>query len=704
MIIMKRLYFVFLLVAGSFGTCFAQSYKEAIQKDPSKAAGTFYVYDSAALPAPTPAPEGYEPFYISQFARHGARYCTSEYDAVHGWFAKASEAGVLTEAGKDLKKRYDAFYREAKYCKGNLTNIGKNQHRGIAGRMVERYPSVFEGPTHVEAFSTESPRVIMSMWSCLSGLQEKDADIDIQADASGKFAPWLQPALKTNPYYIKNGFSKGEAAEKAYNDWFEKTVPWKEIVGRFFTDADALGSVLKVTPEQFIDNLQAVVADTKYCLDDKRDSFDGVFTPDELYSIWEALSAKYFTGIANYEVSESLIMDYAAFTLGQMIESADADIASGNTQLRLRFGHDSGIAPLMVLLDANGFGRATSSLEECLEIFPSYNLPMAASVQLVLYKKEGADILVKALINEQEAVLPFEAVQGPYYRWEDFKEHYMPGIRASRRKIKYYKPTTILKSTDWGWKPVNGSKVEVGHASVKVFNSVQDISLARFPMKSHSVSVVESDGPKAAITSKLAADNKALAAINGSYFNTKELIPVTYVKDEGKVLCDKTSDGVSRCNGMFRIQDRRGRKVDIVSIDSLSTAKSAKGWREAIVSGPVLLEEGVAPDYPMELVGRRNYRKFYAKRHPRTLIGYTADGWIYFIVIDGRFPGQGEGMTISELQVLCESLGMYEALNLDGGGSSALWSAQDGVINHPYDNKVFDHAGERVVPNVIIVK
>ena len=114
------------------------------------------------------------------------------------------------------------------------------------------------------------------------------------------------------------------------------------------------------------------------------------------------------------------------------------------------------------------------------------------------------------------------------------------------------------------------------------------------------------------------------------------------------------------------------------------------------------MEEGRVPIYEND--GSRHFRTFYARRHPRTLLGYTADGWIYFMVVDGRFPGQGEGMSIEELQVLCESLGLYEAMNLDGGGSSTLWSAQDGVVNHPYDNQRFDHDGERVVPNVIIVK
>ena len=47
-------------------------------------------------------------------------------------------------------------------------------------------------------------------------------------------------------------------------------------------------------------------------------------------------------------------------------------------------------------------------------------------------------------------------------------------------------------------------------------------------------------------------------------------------------------------------------------------------------------------------------------------------------------------------------LGMTEAINLDGGGSTTLWSEETGVINHPYDNKKWDHVGERAVPNLIV--
>ncbi len=688
---LKRSFLTILLAVCSLGLALAQG---------SKDAGTFYVYDPSASPALTPAPEGYKPFYISHFGRHGARYCTSEYDTLHDWLSKAAEAGVLTQDGQAFYSRYEKFYQKVKLCKGNLTGVGKKQLGTIGQNLFYRFPAVFEGPTHVEAVSTESARVIMSMWSCLSGMQALDKDIEIKADASARYASWLQPSLGANPYLVKDAFKCGKPAEDALQAYFDQTVPWKEITAKFFTGSEVVGSVFKATPEKFIDTLYGVVAGT-WCLDEDRGYFDNVFSAEEASLIWKGLSASYFLAVGNYAGSENLRLDYAAFTLGQMMETAEADLASGATQLRLRFGHDSGIAPLLVLLDVNGFGRATDSFEESLEIFPSHMIPMGASLQLVFYKNAAGNILVKALVNEQEATLPLPAVSGPYYSWAHFKAHYQPIVRAAKRKVMSVEPLKVLKATDWGWRPVDNSLVEVCSASVEVFGSVQNISMARFPLGKQRLSVVESDGPSAMVTSRFGEGNKALAAINGSYFS-KEVLPVTFVKDEGRVICSRTSDGGTRCNGMFRIRDRKGSRVDIISVDTLTTAKAAQGWWEAIVSGPVLLEDGQPLSYEDD--GSRDYRNFYARRHPRTLLGYTDDGWLYFIVVDGRFPSQADGMSIFELQVLCESLGMYEALNLDGGGSSTLWARDEGVLNHPYDNKRFDHEGERVVPNAIIVR
>lgn len=694
---MKKLVLSILSVICFVGVIFAQSTAEIIKQDPNKAACSFYVYDYKNVSEVTPAPQGYKPFYISQFARHGARYCTSEYGRLFEWFSKAEQAGVLTPEGKKFHARYKSFYHKVKNCSGNLTGVGRAQHRAIAEHMYQRFPEVFAGPTHVEAVSTESPRVIMSMWSCLSQLVAFDTDLDINADASAKYASWLQPSLSSNPYYMKGSFTASDKAKKEVSDYYMKEVPCDEIAKKFFTSADVLETVLKITPERFIGSLHGVVTGAQ-CLDEDQNYFDGWFTEEQLYQMWKGQSAHYFLDVANYVGSGHSVLDYSHFTLEQIIESAEADMASGKTQLRLRFGHDSGIAPLISVLNLNGYGEATSSFEEGLQVFPSYCVPMGASVQLVFFKNDANDVIVKVLLNEKEATLPFDAVSKSYYRWSDFKAYYLPRISASKEKIA----SAALNSVDWAWRPVNGTKVETGSASVDVFGARQTISMVRFPMAEHTLSVYESDGTAANVISSLGEASGALAAINASFFDKKK-IPTEYVKDNGKVVCTRPANGASRSNGMLRIKDKKGKSIDILTVvDSMSTVKAARGWYEAIVSGPVLIEDGKRVDYSND--PKRVAGTFYSRRHPRTLMGYTEDGWVYFMVVDGRFPGQGEGMTISDLQTLCQYFGLYEAMNFDGGGSSTLWTKEYGVINYPCDNKVFDHKGERKVPNAIIVK
>ena len=708
---MKKISALALILLCCFGVCRAQNSCEVVRKDPAKAAGSFYVYDYKAPHACTPAPAGYKPFYVSHFGRHGARYCTSEYETLYNWFSAARKARLLTEEGGKLYSRYDAFYQKANYCKGNLTSIGKDQHRSIATTIYNHYPEVFDGQTHIEAVSTESPRVIMSMWSFISALQALDSSIDINADASGKYAPWLQFALRTNPYLIPGRPRCSKEAEKAVKEYSARTVPWNDIARRFFTHPEELKDVLEITPEQFLSELYSVVA-CSGCLDEDRDIFDDVFSEEERFLIWKAQSAQYFLGVARFEGSGSLFPDFTAFTVENIIDMAEEDIASGSTQLRLRFGHDANVAPLLAFLDVNGFGRSASSFEESLDIFPSYELPMGCSLQLVFFRNADNDILLKALLNEEEAELPLKAVQGPYYRWEDFKAYYKPRIAASKERIEdarkafkaSEKPSVqpreksidALKAVDWGWKKVSGSAVEEGHAAkVKVFNSVQDISLVRFRMRDHAVSIHESDGPSANTVSKLGADCKALAAINGGFFD-KSRYPISLVKDDGKVVSSKVKSLSNE--GLFLIKNKKGSKVDIVTADSLAMMGKAKGWYEAMAAGPVLIEDGTC----LQLDEVR--KKLSTRRHPRTVVGYTSDGYVYFVVVDGRFPLRADGMTLTELQILCEALGLYEAINLDGGGSATMWTADAGVINHPCDNKEYDHAGERVVPNILIVK
>lgn len=87
---------------------------------------------------------------------------------------------------------------------------------------------------------------------------------------------------------------------------------------------------------------------------------------------------------------------------------------------------------------------------------------------------------------------------------------------------------------------------------------------------------------------------------------------------------------------------------------------------------------------------------FAAARHPRTAVGYDADhDRLWLVVVDGRQPDHSMGMTLPELAELFEALGAEEAINLDGGGSTAL------VVGPAPVNRPSDAAGERAVVNAL---
>ena len=84
-------------------------------------------------------------------------------------------------------------------------------------------------------------------------------------------------------------------------------------------------------------------------------------------------------------------------------------------------------------------------------------------------------------------------------------------------------------------------------------------------------------------------------------------------------------------------------------------------------------------------------------KHPRTCAGYTADGYLIIMAIQGRFPGIAEGATLEQEAKLLLDLHCTEALNLDGGGSSCL------LINGKETIKPSTNGVERPVPSVFII-
>jgi hypothetical protein len=110
-----------------------------------------------------------------------------------------------------------------------------------------------------------------------------------------------------------------------------------------------------------------------------------------------------------------------------MIADADSCIQLKETNVQLRFGHDTILLPLDCLMGINGYDKQVDNLDSLAASgWIDYRVfPMAGNLQLVFFRRNSKDRdpLLKVLLNEQEATLPIPAYQGPYYRWADVKKY-----------------------------------------------------------------------------------------------------------------------------------------------------------------------------------------------------------------------------------------------------------------------------------------
>jgi exopolysaccharide biosynthesis protein len=112
--------------------------------------------------------------------------------------------------------------------------------------------------------------------------------------------------------------------------------------------------------------------------------------------------------------------------------------------------------------------------------------------------------------------------------------------------------------------------------------------------------------------------------------------------------------------------------------------------------GPVLMRSGRIH------ISNNEERKFAGKAindyHPRTAMGYDMEGKLIIMAIQGRMKGIAVGATLNQMAAFFEQLDCYEAINLDGGGSSCL------LVNGKETIKPSDPTGQRPVPAIFYVK
>lgn len=423
---MRRITSVILLLLIVLTTQ-AQTAREEINANRQLSANNYYAYPSPTgrLKAP---PKGYEPFYISTYARHGSRYLIDPNDYLFPKkvLLQADSLNKLTDTGKRTLEVVLQMSDMAEKRYGELTSVGARQHRGIAKRMYANFPQIFADSAEVDARSTVIIRCILSMTSECLQLQAMNPKLKIRNDASYHDMPYMNPSDKK-----LSNLADSEEVKKARKEFEAKHIHPGRLMKVLFTD-DAY-------VEENVDTVRLMrrlfdIAANMQSHDTDMELYS-LFTNDECYDLWSCNNVYWYLTHACSPVTDCLMPYREAELLRNILDTADGALKDSKHGATLRFGHESCLLPLVALLELDNHGESYPDIEKLSEQWRAYNIfPMACNVQFVFFRKKGNDdILVKVLLNEHETKLPVKTDLAPYYHWKDVEGYYRAKLAKYHR-------------------------------------------------------------------------------------------------------------------------------------------------------------------------------------------------------------------------------------------------------------------------------
>lgn len=400
------------------GTLCAQSAREEIKADVRLSASNYCAYREPQDVRLTPAPSGYEPFYLSAYARHGSRFQINpnEYREPLRVLQQADSVGALTPLGQQVLAVVDSVERMARGRYGELTPLGARQHRGIAARMYARFPQVFEGKADINARSTPVVRCILSMLNECCTLQGLNPQLRVTTDASAH-----------DLYYMNDEYNRvtrycGEkAAQASLRDFRSRQVKPDRLMRSLFADTAYVSRHVKAgrLMGQLFD-----LASNMQSLDTNLDLYN-LFTVDECYDLWLRDNYDWYVNYGPSPLTRGKLPYTQANLLRNILDTADTCVTRRQNGATLRFGHEVCVLPLACLMELDSCGYATTCADSVAMSWRNYRIfPMASNIQMVFYRNKQNDILVKVLLNEREVRLPVPTRQAPYYKWADVRAYY----------------------------------------------------------------------------------------------------------------------------------------------------------------------------------------------------------------------------------------------------------------------------------------
>jgi len=210
--------------------------------------------------------------------------------------------------------------------------------------------------------------------------------------------------------------------------------------------------------------------------------------------------------------------------------------------------------------------------------------------------------------------------------------------------------------------------------------------------------IIKADVAEQAATTQVPG-KEVVAGVNGEFY-TEEGPEGYMIKDGSSVINGVRVPGADGKNypfhGFFGIKTDGTAMIGNYGADwqqakdNLFQASGGQFW---------MVKNGVVQNFAGQVISNTSHPDYdeqtyyrYKDRHPRTAVGIRSNGTVFFVVIDGRGANDSTGFYIEELGLYMKELGAYQALNMDGGGSSTSVTLNETLdiynVNNTPINKV----------------
>ena len=357
-------------------------------------------------------PDSLTPVYISHIGRHGSRFPASSMhaEALLDFLNRADSVDALTATGKRLKAvtKYVIASSEGRW--GALDSLGMAEMRGIASRMYMAYPEVFENG-NVKAVSSYSPRCLMSMMSFVHQIDRLNNKVEIATFTGRSNSALLRP-FDTDEDYAD--FRKSGRWSQPYDAFMERFLPLTALQKcvKTFDIEDSEARELALAEYYALAGLDAMGLDA---------DLSGFFTKSEINALWAAFNLRQYLQRAGSTIS-TVPADIASPLLLDLISNTEDFISGKNAyNVNLCFAHAETLFPLLSLMRVPGAYYMTNYFDTVRMHWCDFKIaPMAANLQMVLYKNAKGEYYARFDLNEKPVSLFTDG--RIYARWTDVAE------------------------------------------------------------------------------------------------------------------------------------------------------------------------------------------------------------------------------------------------------------------------------------------